>query len=439
MAVGEIEGIWEKQLCPDCFRKTLMNGICNSCGFERAKEKTSNMRLPEFFVIQERYCIGKILGAGGFGITYKAYDTWNHSYCAIKEYVPNEIVSSREPGTTMLSLKSQNVQEDFEHGKERFLNEAQLLKRMNYLDEVVHITDYFLENNTAYFVMEYLDGVTISELMKVYGGRIPLQDALHILKKTGTILQQVHDSIQIFHRDISTQNIMVLGADRVKLIDFGNAKYLTGKATQTLSVILKKGYAPPEQYSSVSKQGSYTDVYALAATFYYMVSGMMIPEAMARTMEQETYPALKELGLGVSPQISDAVDHALRVNPRIRTQTVNEFLDEIGINGRREPYMEILNGTEKGRYRLPRHAAVRLGRSGHGVDIRLQDSDKISNFHCELFYDDLEDKFYLVDHSRNGTYIGEKRLVKEEITVLEQGVTVTLGNKIYLFRIGVEG
>lgn len=436
----QFETTGNQTLCPDCFRKTFSNGVCSACGFTRENQKESSMRLPEMLMLQNRYCIGKVLGAGGFGITYKAFDSLNRTYCAVKEYVPSEIVNGREEGTTQLSLRSQAVLEDFEHGKKRFMNEAQLLKQMNYMDSVVHITDYFMENGTAYFVMEYLDGVTVSELKKAYGGRIPCNDALYIIRQTGQVLQEVHSKIRIFHRDISTQNIMVMEDGKVKLIDFGNAKYLTGKETQNLTVILKRGFAPPEQYSSVSRQGSFTDVYALAATFYDMVSGIMIPEAMDRSIYHESYVPLCELGIGISKQISDAVDHALVMEPAKRTQTAAEFLEEMGLTEPQKqiPFLEILTGTEAGRYQMPEHIAVSLGRTRKENGIQLCDSNQISHFHCEVFFDNLQNQFYLEDHSTNGTYIDGRRLKKNEITLLVPGTIVTLGNGIYTFRVGVQ-
>ncbi len=265
----------EGQRCPNCFQGNIETGRCNLCGFDRQSEKQNPMRLPEMSQLGNRYLIGRMLGCGGFGITYKAYDRWNQCGCAIKEFTPVGLVT-REAHEATLHVTSHAHQEDFEHGKKRFMEEAEILKKLTGVPEVVQITDYFQQNNTAYFVMEYIQGANLRQLMHSFGGKIPFKDAASIIYRAGMALEQVHNRAGIFHRDISPENIMVNQEGKLKLIDFGSAKYLIGRHSQTLSVILKKGYAPPEQYSSTSSQGSYTDVYALAATFYYVVTGVMI-------------------------------------------------------------------------------------------------------------------------------------------------------------------
>lgn len=465
----------EKQLCPDCFQRKMEHGKCAWCGFEWTMEKKNRLRLAPFTMLNDRYMTGRLLGNGGFGITYKAYDTRQKSYCAIKEFVPLGLVARAE-GERQIYVTSTKNEEDFEHGKKRFMEEAKILKELSRLPEVTQIRDYFEENGTVYFVMEYIQGVNLLQLMKVYGGRIPLQQALTILCAAGNCLEQVHTSAHIFHRDISPDNIMVTGDGQVKLIDFGNAKYLIGKKSQTLSAVLKRGYAPPEQYSSAGKQGCYTDVYALAATLYYILTGVKIPEPAERYSGTE-YVSLSKTDTRIPISVSEAVDRALVLNTRLRTQTVGEFVRELNwtpfmgnaaaLNAgeprecmerdraeqqekalrqeadekagkSKSPYVKLLG--EKGgiKWKLPRNKIVTIGRSENWSDIVPGKDGRVSKKHCELYYDSILDCFCLVDISRNGTFSGGKRLEKGKVYDLKKGETFAVGRNIYVMEVGME-
>lgn len=440
----------EEYRCPNCFQGKVESGKCMLCGFDRKAEKRNPMRLPEMYVLEERYVVGCILGSGGFGITYKAFDVLNQRSCAVKEFVPIGGVTRAGDGL-QISVTSSQSQGDFEHGKKRFMEEAEVLKKLTGVPEVVQIMDYFQQNNTAYFVMEYIEGVTLKQLMTAYGGRIPLQEAAPIIYRAGIALDQVHKKGGIFHRDISPDNIMVSQRGMVKLIDFGNAKHLIGKKSQTLSVILKHGYAPPEQYSSASSQGSYTDVYALAATLYYVLTGVMAPSAPDR-FSGEGYRALKELDPAVSAELSEAVDHALILNGKNRTQSAAEFVAPLSLYlgtpgepyakrayvqtsygnqpyAKRAytsgmPYVKVAGNPSGCSWRIPPNRIVVIGRSGELADIVPTMDGKVSKRHCELFCDSIEKCFYLVDCSTNGTYIGERRLEKGKAYVLLRGGAV---------------
>ncbi len=458
--------IEEYQTCPNCFLGEMKLGKCKTCGHETISEKTNRLRIPQFSKLNGRYMVGRILGSGGFGITYKAYDTYNRSYCAIKEFVPLGLVTRDMQGMEIYVTSSQN-EEEFEHGKRRFMDEAEVLKELSALPEVVQITDYFQENNTAYFVMEYLEGVTLKQLMSSYGGRIPVNEAISIISRVGETLEQVHSRAHIFHRDISADNIMITSDGRVKLIDFGNAKYLIGKHSQSLSVVLKHGYAPPEQYSSTSSQGSYTDVYALAVTFYYITSGVMMVYAADR-LGGDTYTPLEELNPQIDKYISEAVDKALVLNRKMRTQTVGEFINELTLTAKTRAYTEtatdsynhlsqvsgmpaadsqkkstkqpFLLSRENGmQWDLPENVIVSIGRSASYSNIVVLNHGQISKLHCEIFYDSIENQFYIVDKSTNGTYIRNQRLEKGKVYVLQCGEKFSLGRNICMLEVGVEG
>lgn len=434
-----------QKTCPDCFKGILESGKCNRCGFEIQHEKQNSLRIETFSKLKQRYIVGRILGYGGFGITYKVYDTKQDRICAVKEFIPMGLVARRSQGT-QIYVTSSAYEGDFEHGKKRFIEEARVLMQLDHIPEVVKITDYFEENNTAYFVMDYIEGATLKQLMRVYGGTIPLKNALEIIKQAGEALEQVHTGAGIFHRDISADNLMLTKDGNVKIIDFGNAKYLIGKNSQTLSVVLKHGYAPPEQYSSTSLQGSYTDVYALAVTLYYILTGVMVTSAPDRLTGEE-YWALNRVLPEVPEYVSKAVDRALELNSKKRTQTVRQFLTELGLSEQASvskkkkqetPYIAVIGTDSRRRFNLPCNSIMTIGRSKTMADIVPARDSQISKKHCEIFYDSIEQQFYLVDQSTNGTYLDGQRMEKGKVYVIRAGERFSLGRNLCILQTGVE-
>ena len=273
-----------------------------------------------------RYQVKTVLGTGGFGVTYLCMDIYKNRLCAVKEYLPDSI-AVRDRSTQDIQPDPER-KEEYLHGKKRFCEEAQLLLKMQKLPYISEILDLFEENNTAYYVMEYLDGKNAKQLLREYGGKLPFQMALRIAERSAIVLENVHRSAGIFHRDISPENIMVMSDESVRIIDFGSAKHLERSMAEQFSVILKPGFAPPEQYSSTLRQGSFTDVYSLASTFYYLASGKRVPSAPSR-LAGETYRPLCELVPECTKTVSEAVDHALILDQNKRTQTMTEFIREL--------------------------------------------------------------------------------------------------------------
>ena len=231
------------------------------------------MALPEGSVLSGQYVIERVLGQGGFGITYCARDHKTGDYVAIKEFFPGSMAS--RANTTVVPFSDERG-EDYKYGKECFIEEAKTLAQFIGNDGIVRIYNYFEENGTAYFVMDYIEGTTFDEYIKQNGGKLSFDEAYKTLSPVLDALGIVH-SRGIIHRDVTPDNIFITNDGKVKLLDFGAARYSLGDRSQSLDVVLKHGFAPKEQYVRRGKQGPYTDVYSLGATFYFALTGKRPP------------------------------------------------------------------------------------------------------------------------------------------------------------------
>lgn len=312
-------------ICPNCFDSNYQNGVCSRCGYQaRFASHHSGRGLAAGMLLKNRYIIGKILGEGGFGITYKAYDMTRRRICAVKEYVPNGM-SRRAMDGRRLELLTPDAEGPYLAGLRRFLEESQILSKLEQIPSVVNITDSFKENSTAYFVMEYLDGADLGQIVRTSKSRLPVGEITNIILQVAVSMDVIHTKTKIIHRDISPDNIYITKNKQVKLIDFGSAKQTVTGAQDGFSVVVKLKLSPPEQYSQDMVQGSFTDVYSLAATYYYALTGTNLPTAPDRLMGTNYVP-LKQLNLGVPDSVSDAVDRALILNVDQRTRTMQEFI-----------------------------------------------------------------------------------------------------------------
>lgn len=312
--------------CWNCF-KTLQEGleVCPYCGDPMSEGTDEPRYLKPGTVLMQRYTIGKVVGAGGFGITYAAWDEVLQQKVAIKEYMPGEF-STRAPGQTEVSVYGGEKEEQYETGMAKFFNESRRLAAFENTPGIVKIYNSFEENRTAYIVMEFLEGETLSERLK-REGKLSEADALNIMLPILQALDEVHHQ-GILHRDIAPNNIFLTSDGEVKLLDFGAARSVTGTHSKSLSVLYKAGYTPEEQYRSRSDQGPWTDVYACAATLYKMLTGATPPEALERRRKDELKEPSKA-GAKVSRATDIAVMNALNVDPINRTQSARAFLLEL--------------------------------------------------------------------------------------------------------------
>ena len=276
--------------------------------------------------------IKDVLGQGGFGITYKALNYQTGEFVAIKEYYPRTIVT-RNSSYTVLPQTGQN-ERDFEYGKSQFLEEAKTLSEFIGNPAVVKVYSYFEENGTAYFVMEFLEGVSLTGYLSSKGGRVSWQEAWDLLLPLMDALSAVHEK-NIVHRDIKPDNIVITNDGATKLLDFGAARYIYGVQSHSLEAILTPGFAPMEQYFRRGHQGSWTDVYALAATMYCAITGVVPPEAAERSYE-DTLIKPASMGIIIPDYAETALLKALSIREKDRYRTIYEFKNTV-LNGiRRE-------------------------------------------------------------------------------------------------------
>lgn len=277
--------------------------------------------LSQGTAVKKRYIIKKVIGAGGFGVTYKAVDSITNRFVAVKEYFPQEN-ASRKQGQLSISVFADS-ETDFNKGIMRFLKEAQDLAKFNSVKGVVRVYDIFRENGTAYMIMEYLDGATLKDYLNEHNGDIDSDAADMIINSVFTALEAIHNA-GIIHRDISPDNIFICSDGTVKLLDFGAAKYTFNERNMTTSIVLKQGYSPPEQYATHGEIGPWTDIYALGATMYKMFTGQLPEESVSRILNGDMKEPV-EINPDIPKQINSAIMKAMELDIPKRFQNINEF------------------------------------------------------------------------------------------------------------------
>lgn len=321
----------------------------------------SNTRcLKPGVILKERYKIEEVIGAGGFGITYRAWDPLLQSYVAIKEYYPSGI-ATRSADSSKVCVPVGQEQREYHRGRIRFLKEAQDVARFQSEPNIVSIYDYLEENDTAYMVMEYLHGCTLKQYIREHGGRLDTDHILHICLSVLDALAVVHKAGMI-HRDISPENIFICEDLTVKLIDFGAAKQVYLDGEQTMSVVLKPGYAPPEQYAKKDKQGPWTDIYALGATLYFAATGEKPEESFGRVLEDTIKPVC-EVNPEIPRAMSQVIMRAMSVKIEDRYQTVEAMREALlageGQNAQMEPY--VIPASQISKRDLPKKRGFLIG------------------------------------------------------------------------------
>jgi serine/threonine protein kinase len=337
------------QLCMGCMTdKKEDHPECPNCGFIEGTMPDSPLFLPPRTVLQEKYLIGRVLGQGGFGITYLAWDLNLNVKLAIKEYFPQDL-ASRAAGHSQVSAYSGSMGSQYDYGLDKFLQEARTLAQFEGHPNIVSVRDFFKANGTAYFVMSYVEGVTLKDHLANSGGTLSVDQSRAVLMPVMDALKEVH-AVNVLHRDISPDNIFINKKGQVILIDFGAARQAIGEKGRSLSIILKPGYAPEEQYRTKGVQGPWTDIYAIAATFYHLITGHQPPEALERLVEDPLEPPSK-FGALLSEVEESALLKGLAVRAPDRFQTMGEFqaafLGDIPVKSVTPPVQVVTPSAEK--------------------------------------------------------------------------------------------
>ena len=272
------------------------------------------------------YTIEGVLGQGGFGITYLGIDELHDKKVAIKEFFPQGIVTRNIEYQDTVTVTFVGEKENYEKGKERFLKEARTMAKFSKDEGIVKVLDFFEINNTAYIVMEYLEGITLKQYIRE-NQLITLEELVRLLVPLIESLDEIHSQGMI-HRDISPDNIMVLPDGRIKLMDFGAARDYTEFGEKTLSIVLKPGYAPPEQYQTHGIQGPWTDIYALCATMYKCITGETPPDAIDRVIDDHL-KKISEFGITIPPQVESVIIKGMSVSAKDRYQDIKDFCEDL--------------------------------------------------------------------------------------------------------------
>lgn len=313
-----------KKICYNCFRSSRADcKFCQFCGFplNYSNQQDYKNTLPCGLILFGRYMIGRVLGQGGFGITYLAFDYPSKKYVAIKEYYPRE-TARRADKTRVIPYNAQRV-DGYKYGLRSFVEEAETLAKFTDNPYIVKVYRLFRENGTAYFVMDFIRGHSLAKILQARGGRLHWEEVMILLNPIMRAMQSVH-SQKIIHRDIAPDNIVLANDGTVKLLDFGAARYSMGKYSRSLDVILKRGFAPVEQYNRHGKQGPYTDIYAMAATIYVSITGVIPPESTERIENDRLIPPRK-LGADIPEKSEKALLKALSLKAEDRFSTMAEF------------------------------------------------------------------------------------------------------------------
>lgn len=309
-----------KQYCPYCMSPVVEGESCSVCGLTSGTYVPSPHHLPPGTILLDRYLVGRVLGEGGFGITYIGCDLRLELKVAIKEYYPVDRATRNSSASLEVTSFMGASAKSYERGKQKFLGEAQVMARMDKQQVIVGVRDFFEVNNTAYIVMEYIEGITFRELVEQKGGKISPEELFPMIEPLFGALTMMHEK-GLIHRDISPDNLM-LENGKIRLLDFGCAREAS-RGTETMTIALKHGYAPLEQYQQKG-QGPWTDIYALCATIYYCLTGKTPPQALDRITEDGLMIPSK-LGIKLSESQEKALLRGMRVTPNRRFSTVEEL------------------------------------------------------------------------------------------------------------------
>ena len=416
----------------------LVNGVCSHCGkMDEGNANRPGSVLPDRYLLCDgRYYLGRVLGLGGYGITYLARDMKLGRKVAVKEFYPKYILARQYPATEVyVSDRNRN---EFQHAKMRFEQEARIIHELRNVPEIVNVYHLFEENGTAYYVMEYLEGID----MKNYLLRNGVLQWQQLCKPIGMILKAlyyVHEK-RLIHRDISPDNLFMLPDGGIKLIDFGNARNYTAAAPMTM--ILKSRFAPVEQYLDGKDQGPWTDIYSLSVTIYYALSGKLPAASQDRLVSMRSggdpVVPLASLKPDIPQHVSDAVSKGMAVLPEERYRTVSEFWAGL-FPGQAFITQEkiytlrctggILQGTSK---KLVPGEVISLGRGREAAVVYPAGSCGVSRTQCSVMMDKRNEFYVRDDNSSYGTKLNGEKLIPMYWCRVEKTDRISFAGEEYL-------
>lgn len=441
-----------EEICIYCMSGTLKNGVCTHC--RRADNDTGRPAhaLPARHTLcGGQYYLGRVLGAGGYGITYLAWDQRNSRRVAVKEFFPQHLVTRDFPNAKL--RVPQDFEEEFAHTKMRFQQEAQALNELRAVPEITDIWHLFDENKTAYYVMEFLEGTDLKGYLAANGVMQwnVLQNTIRMLLRA---LKAVHEK-QMIHRDISPDNIFMVKDGRAKLIDFGNARSYMSQSP--LTKILKTRFAPVEQYRNEGGQGPWTDIYSLCVTIYYALSGVLPPPATERMIAVKSHRGdplqpLSSLNPQIPAHVLSAVQKGMEILPEQRYQSVQELSKELfgGLNifgeqalpDRKQqmpaqnknklPMLQCIQGRMKGKSLVLKLGKIEsLGRGSGTSIVYPMDCKGISRHQCSFMLDNKGIIYVRDDGSSYGTNVNGRRLSPLQWYPLRRGDCISFAKEEY--------
>lgn len=311
--------------CINCMEE-IEGDVCPHCGFDQTKPvEQSQVALKCNTVLHGRYLVGRMLGQGGFGITYIGFDLLLNIKVAIKEYFPMGAVSRDNSVSNLIRWNpSMGQEKQWKEGCESFLKEARKMAKIDSIPGIVRVRDTFYENQTAYIAMDYIEGITLKQYL-LQNGPMPYGDCIQMLAPLMSSLSKVHEQ-GLIHRDISPDNIMMQQDGSMKLLDLGAAKDISVGKEGVSQLVTKRGFSPAEQYMESGSVGTWTDVYAFCATMYYCIYGKVVPDAMDRMMNDPLIFPPAPNGEPVPEDIIDTLRLGLSVRAEERIQTMEELL-----------------------------------------------------------------------------------------------------------------